>query len=148
MVVVDSTPECMNALRFAARRAHKIGRGVTMLYVVEPEAPQFWAGVGKRIRDEAFAEAEERLLTLADEVRDVTGILPEFVIREGDPIDEVMDMLGGERGIAILVLGSSASGDGPGPLVSALTGSHASKLPIPLTIVPGGMTLEEIDALT
>ncbi len=37
---------------------------------------------------------------------------------------------------------------GPGPLVSALTGKFFPKLTIPLTIVPGTLTDEEIDALT
>ena len=45
-----------------------------------------------------------------------------------------------------LVLAASTSKDGPGPLVSTFAGSpdHA----IPVTIVPGGLTDDAIDALT
>ncbi len=37
MVMVDETPECSRAVRFAARRAGRIGSGV-LLFAVAPEA--------------------------------------------------------------------------------------------------------------
>ena len=37
---------------------------------------------------------------------------------------------------------------GPGPLISYLTGKAAARLRIPITIVPGGLTLDQVDALT
>jgi hypothetical protein len=50
--------------------------------------------------------------------------------------------------VAVLVLGASKESAGPGPLVSGLaTGSTAGKFPIPITIVPGDLTLEQIQAL-
>jgi hypothetical protein len=39
------------------------------------------------------------------------------------------------------------TGEGPGPLVSTIAGKSASTFPIPVVIVPGGLTDEEIDAL-
>ena len=36
----------------------------------------------------------------------------------------------------------------PGPLISCLTGKNAAKLRIPITIVPGGLTMEQVDALS
>lgn len=146
LCVIDDTPECGKALRFAARRAQRTHGGVTMLYVVQPEATQFWAGVGERIREDAFRVAEERLLALSGEVRDIMGIMPEFIIAEGDPVDEILKKMRDLDDIVVLVLGA-ATGDRPGPLVSALTGSMAAKLPIPVTIVPGSMSLEQIDAI-
>jgi len=83
LVVVDKTPECMNALRFAARRAAKTGGGVTMLYVIAPEEFQHWVGVAEVMRHEKREEAEARLGALADEVRALSGVMPEFAIREG-----------------------------------------------------------------
>jgi hypothetical protein len=48
----------------------------------------------------------------------------------------------------VLVLGASREATGPGPLVSSLaTGATAGKFPIPITIVPGELGLEEIQAL-
>jgi hypothetical protein len=56
-------------------------------------------------------------------------------------------MIDEEKSISVLVLAASAGSEGPGPLISALTGKLASKLRIPVTIVPGTLTEAQIDAL-
>lgn len=147
MIVVDETPECMNALRFAARRAANTGGGVVMLTVIPPEEFQHWIGVGEVMRAEARQVAEERLTTLASEVWELSGVLPEFVIREGHAREEVLDQIREDPEIGVLVLGAGTSGDGPGPLVSSLVGRMSGELTVPVTVVPGGMTLEQIDAV-
>ena len=147
MIVVDDTPECMNALRFAARRAAKTGGGVVMLYVIPPEEFQHWVGVGEIMRAEARAAAEERLQFLSDEVNSVAGIIPEYVIREGVVRDEVIAHIDEDNDIGVLVLGAGESAEGPGPLVSALAGRMSGGLHVPVTVVPGGLTLERIDAI-
>ena len=38
--------------------------------------------------------------------------------------------------------------EGPGPLVTSLTGKTAARLRIPILIVPGGLTMEQVDALS
>ena len=48
----------------------------------------------------------------------------------------------------MLVLGAGADKAGPGPLVAALTGRRMAELRVPITIVPGSMTKEEIIAAT
>jgi len=90
MIVVDETPECMNAMRFAARRAQKTGGGVAMLYIIEPEEFQHWMGVAEVMRSEARDKAEARLVQLADEMRELCGVTPEFSIREGKKAEEVL----------------------------------------------------------
>lgn len=147
MIVVDDTPECNNALRFAARRAAKTGGGIVMLYVIRPEEFQHWIGVGEVMRAEARDAAEERLSQLADEVKALSGVLPEFAIREGVARDEVLAQIKEDSEIGVLVLGAGANGDGPGPLVSALAGRMSGELTVPVTVVPGGISMERIDAI-
>lgn len=147
MIVVDDTPECMNALRFAARRAAKTGGGVVMLYVIAPEEFQHWVGVGDLMRAEARETAEERLSALSEEVQAVAGILPEFVIREGVAREEILGQIEDDEEIGVLVLGAGAGGEGPGPLVSALAGRMSGALRVPVTVVPGSLTLEQIDSI-
>ena len=147
MIVVDETPECMNALRFASRRAANTGGGVVMLFVIPPEEFQHWIGVGEVMRAEAREAAEERLSTLASEVMNISGVRPEFVIREGIAREEVLGQIADDPEIGVLVLGAGTSGDGPGPLVSSLVGRMSGDLTVPVTVVPGGMTLEQIDAV-
>ena len=146
LIVVDETPECINAMRFAARRAQKTGGGMTMLYVIEPEEFQHWMGVAEVMRAEARDTAEARLVELADEMQALSGVTPEFVIREGKTAEEVLAVIEEDADIGVLVLGAG-EGDGPGPLINHLVTKMGHRLPVPVTVVPGSMTLERIDAI-
>src|SRR5262245_53400302 len=147
LAVVDDTPECRVALRFAARRAQHTGGIVTLLYVVAPADFQQWAGVERMMREEAHQEAERSLHESAKMVNDIVGSMPELVIREGRAADEIRGLLKEDRAISILVLAAGLSKEGPGPLVSLIAGPAAGAYPIPVTVVPGSLTDEQIDAL-
>jgi nucleotide-binding universal stress UspA family protein len=148
LVVADQTPECMVALRFAARRAARTNGVVTMLFVLPRTEMQHWLGVEEMMRREAREGAEARLAGLAEEVRELAGVVPEFVIREGDPVEEIMALLGEDPLIGVLVLGADAAGDNPGPLVSAMVAKRGGRMPIPVTVVPGSLSQSEIDAIS
>ncbi|MEY4681853.1 MAG: universal stress protein [Alphaproteobacteria bacterium] len=147
LVVVDSSPEMKVALRFACRRARATGGRLAMLYVTEPASAE-WLGVGEIMREERRAEAETRLQELAVDVREMSGDVPVLYVREGDPADELLRLLGEEPTISVLVLGADPGPKGPGPLIAALSGRLIGKLHVPMTIVPGSMTSAEIDAVT
>jgi nucleotide-binding universal stress UspA family protein len=147
LVVVDQSNELKLALRFAARRARATGGRVAMLYVTEPAEAE-WLGVGDIMREERRAEAEQRLQELSTQVQTLSGEMPILYVREGNVRDELLKLVDEEPSISILVLAADAGSSGPGPLVTALTGKFAGKLHIPLTIVPGSLTDEEVDAIT
>ena len=146
LVVVDETPECLNAIRFAARRAQKTGGGLQMLFVIRPEEFQHWIGVAEVMRREAREAAEARFQEVAAKITENVGIIPEFVIREGEPIEQVLAQIKEDREIGVLVLGAGTE-NGPGPLVSHLVGKLAGRMPVPITVVPGGLSREEVIAL-
>ena len=148
LVVVDDTPECLVALRFAARRARTVGGGVTLLHVMEPPDFQHWMGVEERMREEAREEAEALLNDLATRVHKATDIRPELVIREGHTKDELLALIEEDPDIRILVLGASPESGGPGPLVKSLSVDLSGSLRIPITLVPGSLTDDQIDQLT
>jgi len=148
LCVVDDSPECRLALRFAFRRAARTGGGVILLYVIEPADFQHWMAVENLMKEEAREAAEEVLQTLADEVSQWSGIMPEFAIREGRKQDQVLTILDDEPEIRLLVLGASAEKDGPGPLVSALAGPMSGHLRVPVTVVPGTLSIAQIDEIT
>lgn len=147
LVVVDETPECMNAMRFAARRAQHTGGGVVLLYVISPDEFQHWMGVAELMRQEARDAAEDRLGELATELQTLCGVIPEFAIREGARADEVLALIREDPEIGVLVLGAG-EGESPGPLVSQLVAKGGGRMPIPVTVVPGSMSLERIDAIS
>lgn len=148
LVVVDDTPELLIALRYACRRAKRTGGRVALLYVIDPIEPQQWAAVGDLMRQEAREQAEEVLHRFSELVVAMTGNLPHNITREGNRRDELLKVIAEDPRISILILGASTGPDGPGPLVTALAGKHAGNLRVPLTIVPGGLTEEQIDAVS
>ena len=147
MVVVDETPECERAIRFAARRAARLQASMLMVAVTEPPESFEWLGVGDAMRAEAEEEAAARLDVAAAAARAAAGIDPERMIRLGDPATEILDVIREDEDVAFLVLAAGSGGDGPGPLVSAIAGHAAAEFPIPVVIVPGSLSDEEIDAL-
>jgi nucleotide-binding universal stress UspA family protein len=148
LVVVDDTAEMAVALRFAGRRARNTGGRVALLYVVEDSDFQHWMAVGDLMREEARTEGEQLLQKLAARVVEVSGTIPVLYMREGSRRGELMKLLEEEPSISILVLGASTDKRGPGPLVEALTGKLIGKLHVPVTIVPGNLSNEEVDSIT
>jgi nucleotide-binding universal stress UspA family protein len=148
LVVVDDSPERAVALRYACLRAAKSGGRVALLRVVEPVEQVEWAGIGNLMQQERREEAEALLSGLAQQVRDITGGLPMLIIREGRVADELLALLDEDPRISILVLATATGTKGPGPLITALTGRLAHRLSVPMTIVPGGMSEEELDRVT
>jgi nucleotide-binding universal stress UspA family protein len=148
LVVVDESDEMRVALRYAARRAQHTGGRVALLYVIEPTELQHWMAVETLMREERREEAEALLQKLSATVSELAGTMPVIYIREGRRRDELLALLDEEKSISILVLATSTASDGPGPLITALTGKFVGKLRLPVTIVPGALDDEQIDALT
>jgi nucleotide-binding universal stress UspA family protein len=144
LVVIDKTPECRVALRFATRRAQHTGGRVTLMCPAKPGEFQQWRGVEEIMKDEAHAEAEALLHAAAKVVNDLSGILPELVIPYGAVNECLVKLLKEDKDISILVLASGAGKEGPGPLVAMFANTVQA---IPVTIVPGIFTDEQIDAL-
>ncbi|HEX9447534.1 MAG TPA: universal stress protein [Dongiaceae bacterium] len=145
LVVIDESPELKAALRYACRRAAKCGGRVAMVHITEPTGFREWRGVSDLIRDEARQQAEAIMQKTAAEVAKLSGKVPVLYFREGDRREEVMNLIDEELTISILVLGASTGPKGPGPLITALTGKFIGKLRVPVTIVPGNLTPEDIE---
>lgn len=149
LVVVDESPEVEGALFYAALRALHAGGRMVLLYVIEPEN-QFWDAVRQAQLDEQTNKARAlfRLYRrkLVNAGYDKVGV--EEVIREGKLADAILQQIEEDEDVAVLVLGASEDSAGPGPLVSMFAiGNRAGKFPIPITVVPGDLSIEEIQAL-
>lgn len=147
LVVLDSTTECLNAMRFAALRAANTGAGVTIIAVIPPDEFNHWIGVADIMREEARERIEAHFEVFSKRMQEKEGITPELVIREGKAEDEIIDYIQDTPEIGVLVLGAGTGKDGPGPLVTHMM-RQAGTMPIPVTIVPGGMSKEAIIAVT
>jgi nucleotide-binding universal stress UspA family protein len=147
LVVLDDSRECLNAMRFAAMRAARTNGGVQILSIIPPEEYQHWIGVGNIMREETRERIVAHFEVFAKWMRDRQNIDPELVIREGEPVPEILAQIREDPEIGVLVLGAGSDKNGPGPLVSQLTRSSGT-LPVPITIVPGELSKERLEAVT
>ena len=148
LVVIDDTPECDRALYFASRRSLRIGATVVMLQVIETQdRNQQWLGVADIMRAEAHEAANAALDRHAARSSSITGNQPERVIREGDRSEELLKLIDEDEDIAILILAAATSKEGPGPMVSGFA-KGAGTFPIPVAIVPGHLSDEDLDSMT
>ena len=150
LVIVDDSSEAESALYFSASRIQHSGGSLMLLYVIQPQDYQHWMGVKQMQLEEETTKAKAlfRLFRRKLNTAGFEAITNEEIIREGKVADEILKLIDEDEDIAILVLGAATDSKGPGPLVSSLAaGKLAGNFPIPVTIVPGDLTLDEIKAL-
>ena len=148
LVVIDDTPECDRAVYWASQRAARTGATLLMLRVIDTsDRNQQWLGVADIMRAEAHEQANAALDLAAGRANGVAGITPEREIREGDLSEEILKMIDEDEDIGILTLAAGTGKEGPGPLVSGLS-KTAGTFPIPIAIVPGHLSDEDIEAMS
>nr|MCU0909151.1 iron-containing redox enzyme family protein [Paracoccaceae bacterium] len=125
----------------------KTGGGVQILSIIPPDEFRHWAGVGEIMREEARDRIRAHYEVFAKWMRDKQGVDPELAIREGEPVPEILAQIRADPEIGVLVLGAGTDKSGPGPIVTALTRQSGS-LPVPITIVPGDLSKERLEAVT
>lgn len=147
LVIADDSPEFQAALRFACRRARSTDGHVALLRVIEPAVFEHWSGVREEIERQARQEAEAVLQKSAEIVIAETGLPPEFIIVNADNTRAALrKVISEDPAIKILVLAAAVGGRGPGPLVASIAkeGVKWGSRKVPVTVVPGDLTDEEI----
>ena len=148
LVIVDDTAEWDRAVYYASRWAMRAGGGVVMLRLIElEEQNQQWLGVVDIMRAEALEDAEAALDRASGRANGIAAITPERVIREGDPTEQILDVIDKDVDIAMLVLAANPGPEGPGPIITMMA-SAVGSFPIPITLVPGDLSDADIDALS
>jgi nucleotide-binding universal stress UspA family protein len=146
LVVVDDSEECSRAVHWAAQRAGRTKSVVMMMRVIETgDHGAQWLGVADIMRVEAMEAAKAMLNKAAEQAKKAAPVKVDMVIREGPVTEEIVNLIEEDADIGILVLAAGTGKEGPGPLVSHLA-KNAGNFPIPVAIVPGHLSDEEIDA--
>ena len=99
------------------------------------------------MREEARKRIEAHYEVFAKWMREKHGVDPELVIREGEIVPEILSQIRDDAEVDILVLGAATDRKGPGPLVTQLSKSSGS-LDVPIVIVPGSLSKEQLEALS
>lgn len=150
LLIVDDSTEVESALYYAASRVQRSSGIIVMLYVIQPAEFTHWKGVRERQIEEetATAKALFRLFRRKLNQAGFESVVTEEAIREGATAEQILQAINEDDDIAIMVLGASTDVKGPGPLVASLAaGKQAGSFPIPITIVPGYLALDDIKAL-
>jgi nucleotide-binding universal stress UspA family protein len=148
LVVVDDSAEGDRAVYYASRWAVRVSGGVVMLRIIDTEdRNQQWLGVADIMRAEAEEAANAALDRASGRANGIAAITPERVIREGDPTEQILDVIDKDVDIAILVLAASVGAEGPGPIITTLA-KTTGNFPVPIAIVPGNLTDADLDALS
>ena len=148
LVIVDDSAEWDRAVYYASRWAVRVGGGVVMLRIIEIEDQnQQWLGVADIMRAEAHEEANAALDRASGRANGIAAITPERVIREGDSTEQLLDVIDQDVDISMLVLAANPGPEGPGPIITLMAKTVGS-FPIPITIISGGLSDEDIDGLS
>ena len=146
LVVIDDTEECDRAVFWAAKRAGRTKSQIVMLRVIETaERNQQWLGVADIMLAEQMEAAKLALDKYAARAKKISNVKVDMVIREGDTNDQIAKLIDEDVDIGILVLAAATGKEGPGPLVSNLA-KTAGQFPIPVAIVPGHLSDEDIES--
>jgi nucleotide-binding universal stress UspA family protein len=147
LVVVDRTPEMRVALAYACERARNTNGRVALLNVIEPETMEISATVQKLIEEEHRQEAEKLLDEAAAQVEAQIGQPPLRFLRKGKPAEELIRLVNEEPGISVLMIGAGAGPEGLGPLLTHLMSGAVGRFRVPVMVVPGSLTIDQIKDL-
>ncbi len=147
LIVIDDSEECDRAIYFAAKRCARISASLAMLAITNVEDADQWLGVGDIMKQEAQEAAESVLEKAAARGRAIAGIEAEKIVRSGPSANVIRELINEDRDIIFLVLAAGTGSEGPGPLVSLLAGKASGTFPVPVVIVPGDLSDDQIDAL-
>ncbi|MGI9387337.1 MAG: universal stress protein [Methyloligellaceae bacterium] len=150
LVVADETPEFRAAIFFAARVASRTGGALVVLNVKSRTGMSSWMPVNVELSQDVKTLAVEGIQQLRAWLREkgIEDLRIQSISRTGNIAEEIVKVIDEDEDIAVLVLGASARQQGPGPIISSLTpGSQAGDFPIPIYLVPGNLSFEEISSL-
>lgn len=147
LVCVDHREESRVALRLACMKAKARNASIDLLHVINLGDFQTLGGVAERMREEQTAEAQGLLNSLAEDMRLTYGITPGIVLREGNIGDVILNVANEDALTIIIYLGIAQQSSSRGTLAAWLAGQLGSKLFIPLLMVPGNLTDQQLETL-
>ena len=100
------------------------------------------------MKNEAREEAEAMLHKASSFAKEETGITATLHVKEGELIHELLKLIEEKNNnVTELILAASKDEKSPGPIISSITTKNYYKLNVPLIIVPGSLTSDQIKLL-
>lgn len=143
LVCVTDNDESRVALKMSCIKAKHHGGKVTVVHVTPPVDMQTPFNVAERFKEEQRAEAQKFIQAMCDAAFALTGIMPAIDIRDGKIGDEIVNAAMSDGDYILMVLGFSEN-SGQGDLIQWLSAQMGKKLLIPIMIVPGNLTDQQM----
>ncbi len=149
LLCIDNTDHSRVALRFACSKAKNMDFALEMIHVMNSSEynTNTLFGVGDKIRDERRAEVEKMVTSMATEAQNYAGITPSCIIREGSLGEEIAKAVNEDGNFNMLIIGKAPQEASKKDIITQLTAELAGKLMIPMIIVPGNLTDQQIEEL-
>lgn len=149
LICVNDTEYSRVALRFCCNKAKNAGYPVEILHVIESMEYQNFLSMADVMRDEKHQEAEELLKRFSEEAYESFGITPSLMLKEGLVGEQIIAAVEEDHGINMLLVGTSPDNTASrGKLIPWLASQLGKSLQIPMLIVPGNLTDQQINELT
>lgn len=147
LVCVDGAAESQTALNLACAKAVMRGMRVALLHVIPPMDFQALPGVAERMQGELRETAETMLARMAERAHAITGGLPAILLREGEVGEEITAAAMEDPDVALLVLGVAEEAANRNRLLSWLAAQLGNRLLVPMLLVPGKLTDDQLRKL-
>jgi hypothetical protein len=147
LVCVDQHDESVAALKFACLKATTRGAIVDIIHILPPADFQTLGMVAERMSEERRTEGEQLLRRLSEEAQRLYGVPTGLILREGSAGDELIKVISEMQDVSVLIVGTAHHMKGRGKLAAWLAQQLGQKLFIPLLMVPGNLTEDQIRAL-
>ena len=148
LVCISDNDHSRIAVKFAASKAKRTGCKLCILHVVNASDYQSALAVADVMRQELIDASRVLLERFAEEAKEWADLTPCVLTREGRISDEIVNAVEDDNSINMLILGTSLKSPGREDLLPLLVSQLGNRLLIPMTIVPGNLTEQQIKALT
>ncbi len=143
LVCVSDTDYSKIALDFANKLAGRKNGKIIALHITEPVNYQSFGAIANKMQEEQTKEAEKLLEELTKEI-DV-----EFICmhKEGFIGEEIIKIVEEHHDIDMLILGSAAESSARSKTLQPIVAQLGVKIMVPVLIIPGNLTQQQMDLL-
>lgn len=145
LVCVNAEQYSEVALHFTCNLAKRNNGSVLLLHVIEPADYQTIGIVADKMRKEMHDESQKLLNEMAGKAKEWSGIMPIVMVREGLIEDEIIAVVGEDPTIQMLIAGVSSESSKKSKIIPPLVSALGRKLLIPMLIVPGNITRQQME---
>lgn len=139
LVGVDASDASTRAVEFASTRAQRLGDALLIVHII-PWSPYSFSTPGEnerrsQTRQEEITAATSQIIEPRAKAVSDTGVPVETIVRHGDPVDLLNDIVA-ERGAIHVVVGRTGDTRVKRALFGSIPGHLTRTAPVPVTVVP------------